>query len=299
MTAVMEKRGAKPDFEPVGDLSLKCWFSNTQGIDLPDHLNPPVVEAMAPYNEQIAGLSEQVGIVFPRQTMKDASGASMMDPKTQVTRVHGTSVLDASTHSFEENLVQSLIREYPDENGTALANVALNAFVNQAGSIGLAATDASREAGNSPNTALATAVAMVGPKEVEASRNAATTMMELFKKAGIEDPTDTSADISEQLEAADPSIFVSDNACERGTAMLAAIEARGAKSIFIDFLKALAEKAGGHVRGPGGPGRYYRASGLEAADAQASLRHHYQHHALALPHLQQPDRLRRRRRSAA
>ncbi|EGV51152.1 CoA-binding protein [Candidatus Endoriftia persephone] len=249
MTAVMEKRGAKPDFEPVGDLSLKCWFSNTQGIDLPDHLNPPVVEAMAPYNEQIAGLSEQVGIVFPRQTMKDASGASMMDPKTQVTRVHGTSVLDASTHSFEENLVQSLIREYPDENGTALANVALNAFVNQAGSIGLAATDASREAGNSPNTALATAVAMVGPKEVEASRNAATTMMELFKKAGIEDPTDTSADISEQLEAADPSIFVSDNACERGTAMLAAIEARGAKSIFIDFLKALAEKAGGHVRG--------------------------------------------------
>ncbi|MBA1332899.1 hypothetical protein QQ73_18150, partial [Candidatus Endoriftia persephone str. Guaymas] len=43
MTAVMEKRGAKPDFEPVGDLSLKCWFSNTQGIDLPDHLNPPVV----------------------------------------------------------------------------------------------------------------------------------------------------------------------------------------------------------------------------------------------------------------
>ncbi|MBA1331064.1 hypothetical protein QQ73_07855, partial [Candidatus Endoriftia persephone str. Guaymas] len=61
----------------------------------------------------------------------------MMDPKTQVTRVHGTSVLDASTHSFEENLVQSLIREYPDENGTALANVALNAFVNQAGSIGL------------------------------------------------------------------------------------------------------------------------------------------------------------------
>jgi transcriptional regulator of aromatic amino acid metabolism len=62
--------------------------------------------------------------------MKDASGASMMDPKTQVTKIHGTSVLDASTHTFEENLVQSLIREYPSANGAALANVALNAFVN-------------------------------------------------------------------------------------------------------------------------------------------------------------------------
>ncbi len=137
LTAVMAKRGKKPDFDPVGDLSMKCWFSNTQGIDLPPQLSPQVVTALEPYNEQIAGLDDQVGVVFPRQTLKDASGASMMDPKTQVSKLHGTSVLDASTHSFEENLVQSLVREYPDANSTSLANVALNAFVNQNGKVGL------------------------------------------------------------------------------------------------------------------------------------------------------------------
>lgn len=247
LTAVMAKRGVEPDFEPVGNLSMKCWFSNTHGIDLPDYLNPDIVEAVAPYNEQIAGLSDQVGAIFPRQNMKDASGASMMDPKTQVTKVHGTSVLDCSTHTFEENLVQSLIREYPDINSTALANVALNAFVNQHGKVGLAAADTSREAGNSPNTALAAAVAMVGPKQLDKSNVAATALVQLFKKSGLENPGDTDLDFSAQLEEADPEIFLSDTPCTCGDAMLEAISARGANSVFVDFLSALAAKNSGKL----------------------------------------------------
>ena len=248
MSAVMAKNGIKPDFDDVvGDLSLKCWFNNTQGIELPEHLNPPVVSAMAPYDEQIGALSDQVGAIFPRQTMKDTSGASMMDPKTQVTKIHGTSVLDASTHTFEENLVQSLIREYPDTNGTALANVVLNTFVNQEGKVGLAAADAAREAGNSPNTALSAAVAMVGPKQVERSRKAASALVELFKKSGLEDPATEGFDFSAQLEAADTDTFLADTPCKCGFAMLAAIEARGAKSVFIEFLQALAEKRGSNL----------------------------------------------------
>ncbi|MBU0498504.1 MAG: CoA-binding protein [Gammaproteobacteria bacterium] len=254
MTAVMAKNGAQPDFAPVGDLSMKCWFSNTQGIELPAHLNPPVVKALAPYDDQIAALGEQVGVVFPRQTLKDASGASMMDPKTQVTRIHGTSVLDASTHTFEENLVQSLVREYPDDNGAALANVALNAYVNQAGKVGLAAADGSRAAGNSPNTALAAAVAMVGPKEVAKSREVASALVALFKKSGMTDPGEA-FDFSAQLAVADPAIFVApagpSKCCEmsasRCEAMIEGIKARGAKSVFVDFIQALAAKQGGRV----------------------------------------------------
>ncbi len=247
LTAVMAKRGDKPDFEPVGNLSMKCWFSNTQGIALPDYLNPPVVEAVAPYNEQIAALSDQVGVVFPRETMKDASGASMMDPKTQVTKVHGTSVLDCSTHSFEENLVQSIIREYTNTNGIALANVALNAFVNQHGKIGVAAADAAREAGNSPNTALAAAIAMVGPKQLQKSRTAAIALMDLFKKSGLENPSETGFDFSAQLQEANPDIFLSDTPCTCGDAMLEAIASRGASSVFVDFLVALASKNTGKL----------------------------------------------------
>ncbi len=244
MTVVMAKHNVEPDFESVCDLSMKCWFSNTQGIDLPPELNPPVVTALAPYDERIAALDEQVGVVFPRQAMKDASGASMMDPKTQVTKVNGTSVLDASTHTFEENLVQSLIREYPDENGVALANVALNAFVNQDGKVGLAAADAARKAGNSPNTVLASAIAILGPKDMQRGRNAAHALVELFKKSGLKNPADTDFDFTAQLDAADPAVFLSESPCTCGSAMLKAIADRGAKSVFVEFIKALSDKHG-------------------------------------------------------
>ena len=247
MSAVMAKNSVEPDFEPKGDLSLKCWFSNTQGLDLPANLNVPVVEALAPYNEQIDALDEVVGAVMPRQTMKDTSGASMMDPKTQVTRIHGVSVLDASTHTFEENLVQSLTREYPDANGAAMANVILNAFVNQAGSVGLAAADEAREAGNSPNTVLSSAVAMVGPNKSAKARAAAAAMVELFKKSGIEDAADTGADISAQVAAADASLFTIGEPCALSDNIAAALEARGTKSVFVNFAKAVAEKAGAQI----------------------------------------------------
>lgn len=252
MTAVMKLNETNPDFKPEGDLSLKCWFSNTQGMDLPAHLNPPVVKALPPYDIQIEGLGEQVGVVFPRQSMKDASGASMMDPKTQVTQLHGTSVLDASTHSFEENMVKSLIREYPGINGAALANVALNAYVNQHGSIGLAAVEAARAAGNSPNTSLCAAIALLGPNLMEPAHQAVKVLVELFKKSGLKDPEKTDFDFSSQLQRAldgnERNLLVSEDDCDKGDAMLQALESRGAKSVFIDFVKAVAEAAGGRLR---------------------------------------------------
>lgn len=272
LTAVMMMNGIKPDFPPRGNLAPKCWFNNNQGLDLPDELRPPIVEALAPYNLQIEALKKQVGTVFPRQTLKDCSGASRMDSKTQVTQIHGTSVLDASTKSLEENLVQSLVREYPDANGAAMANVALNAFVNQTGNVGLAAADAAREAGSSPNACLATAVAVLGPKEVQASKDVVKSLIDLFGLSGLDDANKVDFDYSAILEqavaaeivqeslaeggteSADKSapkvrgVLVSEKSGKRGKMMLAALEARGVKSVFIDFLKTLAERTNGGLR---------------------------------------------------
>lgn len=254
MTDVMKANGMEPDFEPKGDLELKCWFANTQGLDLPHELDAavPVVAAIAPYDEQIEALSKQVGVIHPRQNMKDCSGASRMDPKTQVSQVHGISVLDGSTKSFEENLVLSLTREYPDANGAALANVCLNGFVNQHDGITLAAADASREQGNSPNTVLSSALAIVGPKKVARSRAAADALIELFGLAGIKDPADESFDFSAQVDRVlgDEDLkaaLVTPKPCRRAKTFLKGIEKRGAKSVFVAFLKALAEKAGTEV----------------------------------------------------
>lgn len=251
MTAVMKMNGTEPDFAPRGNLSLKCWFANSQGIQLPPELDIAEVEAVAPYNGQISGLKKQVGVVLPRQTLKDASGASRMDPKTQISEIHGLSVLEASTHSFEENLIFSLTRDYPDANGHALANVILNGFVNQSGSVLLAAADAAREAGNSPNTVLASAVAILGPKVVASSCKALQGFVDLFGLSDLSDPNNLAFDFSKQLEAVArdgmQDTFVVANACKKGEAMLAAIETRAATSVFVKFLQTLAKQANGHI----------------------------------------------------
>ena len=79
LTAVMQANAARPDFEPEGSLALKPWFGSSQGIVLPPELDLPVVAAASPYDKQIEHLNRQIGAVFPRQAMKDASGASQMD----------------------------------------------------------------------------------------------------------------------------------------------------------------------------------------------------------------------------
>src|SRR5215470_11542959 len=70
LTAVMAENAARPDFAPEGNLSLKAWFGADRGLKLPPTLALPVVEAMAPYNDQIAGLNRQIGAVFARESMK-------------------------------------------------------------------------------------------------------------------------------------------------------------------------------------------------------------------------------------
>ncbi|MBF0160422.1 MAG: CoA-binding protein [Magnetococcales bacterium] len=253
MTAVMMLNGVKPDFEPRGNLALKAWFGNNHGLNLPPELDVPVVEAIAPYNEQISILKRQVGASFPRQSMKDCSGASRMDSTTQVSQIHGVSILDASTRSFEENLVLSLVREYPDANGRGMANVILNGYVNQSGSIGLAAADAAREAHSSPNVVLAAALALIGPKEVEPARKATQVLIDLFSRSGLEDPAEVAFDYSAQLEqvvansSLRDTLIVMDKPGKRSRALLAALEERGSQSLFLDLLKTLAKKTSGAV----------------------------------------------------
>ncbi len=249
LTAVMKANGVEPDFAPRGDLSLKPWLGNNQGIELPKNLQLPVVEAISPYNEQLALLSKQLGITYPRQTMKDASGASMMDPKTQVSKLYGISVLDSALHSYEDNLVMSLVQKYPDENGRALANVVLNAFVNQNDKSTLIAAEASRVAGNSPNTVLSSAVAIIGPNTANIARSAVEILINLFNGSELADPSE-SFDFNAQIKTvlADEeikSILVSKQAGDSG--MLDAIKQRNVKSVFIDFVKELAKQNNGEV----------------------------------------------------
>src|SRR5450755_4992707 len=192
LTAVMRENATRPDFAPEGSLALKPWFGANQELDLPAALDIPTVAATPLYNEQIAALDSQVGTVLPRQTMKDCSGASQMDAKTQITSLHGVSMLDAAQNSLEANVSLALLHEAGGENDRKLVNVAIGAELNLHGSSVLAAAQAAREAGNAPNSVLATAASIIGPRRAQRAHEAVKALIDVFARAGLKNALDGS-----------------------------------------------------------------------------------------------------------
>jgi len=239
LTAVMKLHGVRLDFAPEGDLTLKPWFGNNQGLELPPELNIPLIEPIQPYKDQIAELSKQVGTVFPRESMKDRSGSSIMDAKTQVTRVSGVSILDTAKYPLESNYCLALTREHNDDNDNALFNTAIAAEVNL-NETAVKVADAARDSGSAPNTVLASACALTGPKTVAGARKAADVLIELFGLSGLKTGDQDGFDFSGiQANAEQLAALVSKSPDTKGAAMLAGLKARGAKSVFVDYLNSL------------------------------------------------------------
>ncbi|HUL65861.1 MAG TPA: CoA-binding protein, partial [Burkholderiaceae bacterium] len=241
LTAVMAENAARPDFAPEGSLALKPWFGADRGLQLPAALALPVVKAMAPYDDQIAGLNRQIGTVFPRESMKDTSGASRMDPQTQVTSLHGVTMLDAALQSMESNISLALMREPGGKNDRALINVAIGAELLLHGQATLAAAQAARDAGNAPNSVLAAAASIVGPRRQDAARRALSDLITRFAAAGLASALDESFDPG-KAGTPDKALFLGESADPKANAMLAGLKARGARSVFVRYLLSL----GGH-----------------------------------------------------
>jgi succinyl-CoA synthetase alpha subunit len=238
LTRVMKLNRVEPDFAPRGSLSLKPWFGSNRGLKLPPELDLPVVEALAPYSQQILQLNRQIGRAYPRQSMRDTSGASVMDPKTQITQVHGVSILEAAKRTLESNLCHALMREPGGENDSALMNIAIAAGVNLHGDPMLAAAQASRDAGNAPNAVLSAACSIYGPKRIEAARRASDALIDLFAHSGLQDARDEGFDLR-KIPTGNKNLFLSPDPDPRAEAMLAALAARRTKSVFIRYLRSL------------------------------------------------------------
>ncbi|WP_157270010.1 CoA-binding protein [Azohydromonas aeria] len=242
LTAVMALSGAKPDFAPRGSLSLKPWMANDQGLVLPAELALEPVEAPAPYAGQIAALGKQVGAVVARQNMKDKSGASQMDPATQVTAVHGHPVLDLALQPLQAVFALPLVHEVAGANERALLDIAVAAEVNLVGDPVLVAAQAARDAGNAPNAVMAAAASIVGPKRVERALACTRVLIELFLGSGLKEGSQAGFDFSRiRLDEAARALFTQrpDEAKDsHPKAMLQAVRQRKVKSVFLDFLLA-------------------------------------------------------------
>ncbi len=238
LTAVMRANATLPDFVPEGSMALKPWFGADQGLDLPADLALPVVHAMPPYDEQVAALNWQIGCVVPRQPLKDASGATQMDATTQVSSLHGVSMLHAAQHPFESHVALALLRESGDANTCRLVNVAVTAFVNLHGTPELAAAQASRDAGNAPNAVMAAALSIIGPRRQQAAREAAALMIDRFTAAGLSDALDASFDLG-RIDQAGTDRLQASGCDARAEAMLAGLKARGVASVPLRWLESL------------------------------------------------------------
>ena len=243
LTAVMQKNGVGTDFAPRGSLALKPWIANDQQLDLPSELVLPTTRAVPPYDSQIEALGDQIGAVIPRQGMKDKSGATVMDGKTQVTSVHGHQVLDLALLPLEANFALPLVHEIVSEEHRAMLDIAIAAEINLVGDAALAAADAAREAGNSPNTVMAAAAAIIGPKRVERALACSRKLIDLFAHSGLTDAHDENFDFSTINVDDQTRVLFSARPDEaddpRPEAMLKAVRERGGNSVFLKFLRSL------------------------------------------------------------
>jgi len=180
MTAVMNLLGGKPDFAPIGDLSLKPWFVNDQKVKFPKNLGLPVVEAIAPYGEQIEAVSRQAGAQLPREAMRNRSGATKMDEKTQVTQMHGVPVLDLVKSPFGSTNFFALTKEMPVKGQAKLANLLLNYWVAE-GTKGIGVSQVAKANGATPNAYIAAEVLCQGDKSIlQGVRNNISSLIDAF-----------------------------------------------------------------------------------------------------------------------
>ncbi|MBL8481632.1 MAG: CoA-binding protein [Rhodocyclaceae bacterium] len=237
LTAVMRANATLPDFEPEGSMDLKPWFGSSAGLGLPRELDLAVVPALAPYDRQIVDLSRQIGAAPPRENMREASGASQMDAKTQVSSLYGTPVLGAAQNSMQANIALALLHEVAGPREAELVNVAVAMHVNLHGSPLLAAAEAAREAGNAPNAVLAAALAIAGPKPAQAACAAAGVLLDSFAAAGLADAFDADFDIARvRREPALHASLFGAAADPRAEALLSALAARGVQSVLLRWL---------------------------------------------------------------
>ena len=278
LTEVMKLNGVAPDFPPEGDLTLKPWFGNNQGLPLPPVLEMPVVKAFPPYDQQIAehdppgrrdlpapvdeGLLGQFG--HGRQE-SGHPGQRNLDPR------HG--------QAFRWNLTAclALLHEFNDDNDNALFNLAVASGVNLHGDMIATVADAARAAGNSPNTVLSAACALMGPARVEGACAAADTLIDLFAQSGLDEGGD--AEFKVEAVKASPeqrARLVQKAADPAAAAMLAAFKARGGKIGLRQFPD--------HARRP--PDRRCHAGGadhhrgLARDEAEEGFPHHRPQHAV-------------------
>jgi hypothetical protein len=120
-------------------------------------------------------------------------------------------------------------------------------YVNQHGQPTLAAAEAARENGNSPNTVVSSAVAICGKKMVQKAMDASKALLELFQFSKMNDAREK-FDYAEQLKSADKykDALLADGEDPCAEKLAACLNKAG-HSVFIQFVQDYAKVNGGKL----------------------------------------------------
>ncbi len=188
MNAIYEKIDEKPDFESTGNLSLKVWMSDNI-VKLPKELELPTVQALAPYDKQIREINKHIGAHYIRQNMADKSGASRMDPKTQVAELHGRTILELSNNSIEENIYFSIAKVMPEQQDIPMINILLNMFL-KVDSERIDSLEYAKRNGATPNAYIASQVLAIGNNQyITKTKHYSKLIIDFIREYGIDEKT--------------------------------------------------------------------------------------------------------------
>ena len=166
-----------------------------------------------------------------------------MDPATQVTYLHGHSVLDLALEPLEANFALPLVHEIANANDRAMLDIAIASEMNLVGDPAIAAADAARDAGNSPNTVMAAAAALIGPRRVERTLGCTKALIDLFASSGLADPREEGFPLSSHPDRRGNARAVSRDRSRRQRPAARSHArrrgARGGRSVFLEFLAGL------------------------------------------------------------
>lgn len=163
--AVMDQFGEEADFSPEGDLSLKPWMVNHQGLPLPDPLRLSPVTPPTPYDLQLAEANRQVGAALGRESMRNASSATRVVAETQQTELYGTPILDLVEKPFATTCLFALLRYPLPEQAAPLANALFNWFTQKAELRSLPVAAQGRGNACTPNAYLAAEMLLAGDEQ--------------------------------------------------------------------------------------------------------------------------------------
>jgi len=199
---------------------------------------------MAPYGSTIKRIGNQVGAQISRESMRNKSGASMMNAKSQITEVHGISVLDLVDKEFAGTNLFALTKQLPDASEMPLVNAIMNYFT----AIGAENMDVAvkTRANNAlPNAYLGAAVLMNGDKKLFQDYRAMTEkMIDLFYTQVWTDKSVNDAAIDKAL--AQKSVMPEGKASAQDAAVadffVGLLKKTGLDSVFTKYAVKYAEK---------------------------------------------------------